>query len=278
MGHIKMTCRIRDRMEIEKYYPGNYGAPGMPRGKREKKTPEEMAKQNLWRKKRDLRRLIDLNFGEGDWHIVLTCKPELRPVPEEAPKVIRQFRDKLARAYKKKGWDMKYIITCETGERGAVHWHMILNDMHDEKDSTANMVRKLWDRGRPYFTALDDSGDYSKLADYIIKQFEKRKEEQETIEKLSYMASRNLTKPVVKRESKRAKSWKLEPKIPEGWELVPDSLINGLNRFTGWPYQKYTIRRIGGGRDADSGSVHRDKPKRTGQRKRKSNVHHEVGA
>lgn len=274
MSYIETTCRIRDRIEIEKYYPGNFGAPGMPRGEKKKKTPEEMAKQNLWRKKRDLRRLIELNFGEGDWHVVLTCNKELRPSVEEAPKVIRQFRDKLARAYKKKGWDLKYIITCETGKRGAVHWHMIINDRSDDTDSTARMVRKLWARGRPYFTALDESGDYSRLADYIIKEYEKRKADQETIEKLSYMSSRNLLKPVVKKEKKDARAWRPEPRVPRGWELIPESLINGLNKFTGWPYQKYTIRWKGEKGSAAGGDIYRDKPERTGKGHRKKRVHH----
>ena len=167
MAYLKLTCEIKDKQEIEKHYDLRYGAPGMPREKKKKKTPEEMAAQNRWRKCRELRRIIELNFGEGDWHVTLTCSKENRPEREEAPKVIRTFRDKLRKAYKKNGWELKYIITCETGERGAVHWHMIVNDMHSEKESTAKLIRRLWDRGRPYFSALDDSGDYKKLAEYI---------------------------------------------------------------------------------------------------------------
>lgn len=246
MHYLKVTCEIRDKLEIEKHYDLRYGAPGEKREKKKKATPEEMAAQNYWRKCRDLRRIIELNFGEGDWHVTLTCKKEERPDKETAPKVIREFRDKLRAAYKKLSWELKYIITCEIGERGAVHWHMIVNDMHSENESTAKLIHKLWTRGRAYFSPLDDSGDYKKLAEYIVKESAKRMEEGNTIEKLSYMRSRNLIRPVVRTEKVRAKSWRLEPSIPEGWELVPGTLLNGINKFNNMPYQHYTIRKEDG--------------------------------
>lgn len=246
MSYLKLICEINDKQEIEKHYDLRYGAPGMPREKKRKRTPAEMAAQNFWRKCRELRRLIELNFTEGDWHVTLTCRKEERPDKETAPKVIREFRDKLRAAYKKRGWELKYIITCETGERGAVHWHMIVNDMHSEADSAAKLIRQLWSRGRVYFSPLDGSGDYKKLAEYIVKEASKRVEEENTIEKLSYMPSRNLIRPVVRKEKKRARSWRLEPRIPEGWELVPGTLVNGINKYNGLPYQHYTIRRRAG--------------------------------
>lgn len=268
--YIKTTCRIRDRMEVEKHYDLRYGAPGMQREKRHKKTPEEMAKQNLWRKQRDLRRLIELNFGPGDWHVVLTCREEERPSKEEAPKVIRDFWAALRRECKKRNWELKTVITCETGKRGAVHWHMIVNDENDGKDSMAKLIRKLWIRGRPYFSPLDDSGDYKALAEYIVKETADRIEKEETIEKLSYMCSRNLKRPEVKKEKVEAKSWKKEPKTPEGWELVKGSLVNGVNKYNGLPYQHYTLRRLK--TDDDRRSIYRDKPERTGKRNRKNHV------
>lgn len=258
--YVKKSCRIHDKIEIEKHYDGRFGAPGMARQPKRKKTPEEMAKQNFWRRCRELRRIMELNFGEGDWHVTLTCRPEERPDKEEAPKVIRSFRDKLQRAYKKQGWELKYIITCEIGERGAVHWHMIVNNMHNQETSTPTLIRKLWARGRPYFSPLDDSGEYQKLAEYIVKEAEKRISAEETVEKLSYMPSRNLIRPTVKEEKVDAAKWSRQPRVPEGWYLEADSLINGVNKFTGLPYQHYTIRKEAG-RDADGRYLHRHKHK-----------------
>lgn len=254
--YTKTECEIRDKKEICKYYPGRYGAPGMPREKKRKKTPEEIAKQNLWIRMRDLRRLIELNFTEGDWHVVLTCRKEERPGKEEAPQIIRGFRDMLRDAYKKEEWQLKYIITCETGSRGAVHWHMVVNNMHNDRTSTAKMIKSLWKRGRPYFSPLDAGGDYKTLAEYIVKETTKRVEQENTLEKLSYMPSRNLIRPEVKKKEIRANRWRKEPVAPEGYYVVPDSIVNGINKFTGFPYQHYTIRRLA--EDGRDKYLHRD--------------------
>lgn len=242
-----MTCRIRngdlDKVEVAKHYSGRYGAPGMPREEKKNRTPEEMARQNHWRRCRDLRRLMELNFSPGDWHVTLTCRKEDRPTKEEAVMLIRMFRDKLRVQFRKQGWELKYIITCEVGQRGAVHWHMVVNNLHNERCDTAKLIRELWTWGRPYFSALDDKGDYGRLAEYMVKETARRMESGETVEKLSYICSRNLRRPVEKRERIRAAAWSRAPRIPKGWELVPFSLVNGINKYTGLPYQRYTLRR-----------------------------------
>lgn len=239
----KITCRIRDKIEVAKHYSGRYGAPGVPRKAKKKPTPEEVARQNHWKRCRDLRRLIELNFTEGDWHVTLTCEKDKRPSKEEAPKVIRKFLAKLRQEYKGQGWELKYIVSCEIGDRGAVHWHMIVNNEHNERTDSAKLIRENWARGRPYFSNMDATGEYEKLASYMVKAAARRIDKGETVEKMSYSRSRNLKKPSERRERVRATAWRKDPKIPEGWELVPGSLLNGVNKFTGLPYQHYTIRR-----------------------------------
>ena len=256
----KLTCRIRDRVEVSKHYSGRYGAPGMKREPKRKATPEEMAKQNHWKRCRDLRRLIEINFGPGDWHVTLTCAKDQRPTKEEAPKVIREFLGKLRAAYRKRGWDLKYVLSCEIGDRGAVHWHLIINNEHDQEADTAKLIREHWKKGRPYFSPLDESGEYGQLADYIVKEAGKRIDRGETIEKMSYSRSRNLKKPVEHRQKVRATAWKKEPTIPKGWEMIPGSLVNGKNPYTGLPYQRYVLRR----KEAGDG---RGQPLRDGNRK-----------
>lgn len=257
----KISTTIKDKVEIHKHYTGRYGAPGMPREKKRKRTPEDVARQNYWRKCRELRQTIELNFEADDFHVVLTCRKEDRPDQEEAVRTIREFRDRLRKEYKKQGWQLKYIITCETGQRGAVHWHMIINNMHSAETTTEKLIRKQWTRGRPYFSPLDDTGDYKTLAEYIIKETTRRMEEGKTIEKLSYMSSRNLIRPKDKTEAERIRSnrWRKDPKIPKGYYLVPESLVNGKNKYTGLPYQYYTIRKEGDRGSKDSKPVHSNK-------------------
>lgn len=267
----KVTCRIRNKVEVSKHYSGRFGAPGMKREEKKKATPEEMAKQNHWRRCRDLRRLIEINFSPGDWHVTLTCAKDQRPTIEEAPKVIREFLGRLRRDYKKRGWDLKYVITCETGERGAVHWHMVTQNLHDGATDTAKVIGQLWKRGRTYFSPLDETGDYAKLADYLVKETARKIDKGETSEKLSYSRSRNLIKPKERREKVRANGWRLEPKVPEGWELVPGSLVNEVNKFTGLPYQHYVIRRKEDG-DGRGQPVRDRKPQGTAPPGRGGNV------
>lgn len=247
--YLEVRTRINDRIEVERHYDAGYGAPGMERAGRKKRTPEEMARQNLWQRKRYVRRLAELNFKGGDWHVVLTCSPELRPSKEEAPAVIRKFRDKLRAEYKKQGWELKYIYTCEVGERGAVHWHMIVNDQSNDRTSTHRLIARLWERGRPYFTALDANREYGTLTAYMLKEAEKRIKAEKTIEKLSYTCSRNLIKPVSRQKKKYARIWRKDPKAPAGYMVIPDSLVNGINKFNGWPYQYYQLRKIPGGKE-----------------------------
>lgn len=268
--YVKTTCRIKDKVEVSKHYHANSGAPGRKRAGRKDPTPEDMAKQNHWRRCRDLRRLIELNFDPGDWHVTLTCEKDKRPTMEEAPGVIRKFLGKLKRDFKKQGWDLKYVITCEVGDRGAVHWHMVVNSCHNEATDTAKLIREAWKRGRPYFSALDDSGEYERLADYMCKQAAQRIDRGETSEKMSYSRSRNLKKPVERREKVRASGWKQEPKVPEGWELVEGSLLNEVNKWNGLPYQHYTLRRKEGDRGKGE-SVRKDDLQ--GTKKAKRSVH-----
>lgn len=247
--YIIKSCRINNKVEIEKYKDGRYGAPGVPREEKRKATPEEVARQNFWKRCQYLRRTMELNFKGGDLHVQLTCRKEERPAKEEAPKIIRAFRDKVQKEFKKQGWQFKYIITCETGKQGATHWHMICNNEHNEKTCTWDIIRKHWTRGRPHMTPLDDNRDYKALAEYIVKETKKRMDREQTIEKLSYTCSRNLIRPVERKKKVRFVSWKPVPKAPKGYYVLPDSIVNGINKFTGTPYQKYTIVELPPGKE-----------------------------
>ena len=77
--YTKVTYDLGEVKEIQKYYPGNYGAPGCPREKKRKRTPEEIKRQNETNKVRKVQRLILANFSEGDLHLILTYRKDLRP-------------------------------------------------------------------------------------------------------------------------------------------------------------------------------------------------------
>lgn len=245
-----------DYIEIEHYYPGNYGAPGMPRGPKRIRSPEEIVKQNIRNREKRIQRLILHNFKSGDWHLVLNYRVQDRPPDTKAAKQdLRKWIAKMRAAYKKEGLTFKYIAVTEYGKKGnALHHHLVIED----KPNTAKLVKKFWKYGNTRWTDLYEEGEYKQLASYIVKKETKQEGQWST-----YTRSRNLKEPKVKRQKLRRRQWSQEPKVKKEYELIKDSLVNGVNPFTGYPYQKYMMRKIVGGRNG-SNDLYRNHPIRSG--------------
>ena len=220
---------------IKNGYSSNSGAPGSERSKRRKRTPEEMERQNQSNRARHVQLLILGNFKEG-WHVTLTYAKEKRPkTGEEAKKILAKFHRRMKAKFKKAGFEYKWIAVTEIGGHGAVHHHVILEDIHTETFTTQKAVKECWEF-QAYYSSLYEEGSYESLADYIAK-----KETKEDIPGCKISHSRNLEMPKKKKKRMRSKTWMLDPKIPKGWMLVKDSLYNGVNPFTGLPQQHYLI-------------------------------------
>lgn len=226
--------------EVHNYYPANYGAPGCKRGKKKNKTPEEVEHQNMLQRVRKVRRLILMNFHPGDYHMVLNYRPEERPKDfKAARKDQTRFLDGMRKACKKAGVEFKYISITEKGKRGQIHHHhLIIEDI--DNMNTASLVKRLWTKGNIYLSDLYESGQYEKLAVYIVK-----KETKDPDGWSSYSRSRNLETPKEHTDSMKRRSWPKEPKAPKGWYIVKDSVQNGENPITGYPYQYYFMKEVG---------------------------------
>lgn len=233
-------------MQIEKCYPGNYGAPGMPRQKKRKRTPEEIQRQNETNRWKKVQRLILANFKEGDWHLILKYLPKNRPESyKEALKHRKKFIDEMRKAYKKAGLQFKWIAVTERGKkRGVLHHHLIIEDIAEPDLMTVQLVKNLWEHGGVQFVSLYEDGEYEKLAEYIVKA-----ETKGECGWATYSRSRNLVVPIPKKEKVYARKWRDPPKPPKGWYVVKETLYNGKNPVTGYPYQHYTIKKLEGGTD-----------------------------
>lgn len=119
----------------------------------------------------------------------------------------------LKKIYKAQGQELKYIETAEIGERGAIHLHMVINDIDIRE------VKKLWSYGYVKAIPLDSSGQYRKLASYFIKYFQKTRGTTEQIQKKAYNCSRNLIRPIPKKEVMWGRVFRKEIKVPKGWYL-----------------------------------------------------------
>lgn len=208
---------------------------GKERGERRERTPEEMERQNRRNRALHVQLLILGNFKEG-WHITLTYPKEERPPDAVAAKrELKNFIDRATRRFKKQGLEFKWLVVTEIGSKGAVHHHLIIEDINQNNFSSQKVVRDCW-KGRIYASPMYEDGEYESLADYLCK-----KETKEDIPGCKVTHSRNLIQPKKTREKKRGRAWQQEPKVPNGWELVKDSLHNGINIFTGLPTQSYLL-------------------------------------
>lgn len=224
-------------IEIEETGTGRYGAPGERREKRDKATPEQIKKQNQWRRERDIRRIIKRNFQENDYWITLTYRLEERPPGMKgAQKDITALLDKLRKKYKKAGYQLKWILATEIGSRGGVHHHLIINRI-PEGDI---IISNCWTKGKAHIELMYSKGGYKDLAEYIAKQ----PEEENAIKEKRYSRSRNLVVPEPKRKELNNINLEKEPKPPKGYYIEKDSLVEGINPVTGKKYRYYTCTKI----------------------------------
>ena len=235
----QLRFEIRDGMiEIVNRYPSNMGAPGQPREPKRKKTPEEMARQNIRQREKSVQRLIAANFREGDFHLVLKYR-EAPDTYEEAKKDLQRFLASMRRAYKKAGYVFKYIGVTERGKKKSVlHHHLIIENIQAPELNTMQIVRKLWD-GHCAWHDLYADGAYHNLAAYIVK-----KETKEESSGCSYTRSRNLRVPTPKKVIYKRKIWPAEPPARKGWYIAKGSVVDGVNPFTGAPYQTYLTMKV----------------------------------
>ena len=237
MPYKQRKYRFPNAIEIEEYHTARYGAPGEPREKKEKATPEQMARRNHYNKVRSCRHKLRANFKKQDHFLTLNYKPDKRPADmEEAKEDFRKLVRILKREAAKVGADLKWIRNIEVGTRGAWHIHVVMNAFKGSEE----LIRDLWTKGGVYFEALHQRGEYQKLAEYITKT----PREDSRLRESNYSASRNL--PVPAPEEKIFYSWATFRKITPrpGWYLDKESLYEGVNEITGQPYRRYTLLRI----------------------------------
>ena len=112
------------------------------------------------------------------------------------------------------------------------------------------MIRLLWSkkkngevRGNPKFVQLYDSGEYSQLADYLIKETEKSFRREDSAVGQRYSSSRNLIQPKKTVRDKPNRTWKTDPKPKPGYYIIRESIYNGVDRL-GYPYQRYLEAKL----------------------------------
>lgn len=259
-------------IEHEYTFAGNYGARGEKREKKKKPTKEQMARQNQTNRENRTRRVMLANFRAGD--LWCCCKyPEGTRMPlAEVIKDKVRFLLLLRRAYRKRGYELKYMYRLEVGAGGGVHFHILVNRMarhHTDiimEDAWSETLKKSWcsQNGPPGRTdglvdwkTTYEAGGFRELADYITKQPKEGTEEYEQLsmftadeqkQLLKIGSSRNLVRPEPEKKhySRRTMRKLIEegPRPREGYYIDYDTLYIGKNQYTGLSYCKYTEIRL----------------------------------
>lgn len=235
MAYVKRTWVTGSVIEVEKYFTFTYKNNKVTRMPKVNQTPEAMQKVNERNAVKKLRRLLNTNFGHNDMHLILTYEMSKRPdCKEDAKKDIEKFLRNLRKRYKKAGYELRYVSVAEYGKR-SIHFHLVIN-----KGISINELAETWPHGRIHVHPLDNSGDYSQLAEYLIKQTRKTfNDPDRAIYKKRWSSSTNLKQPEAIVEVVKSESWKEMPIAPAGYYLITDSIYTDVSDLTGYPYQYY---------------------------------------
>lgn len=244
-------------METEIYFKGSCGRKGEGPAKRKKPSKEEMAAVNYRHRVKKLRRKMQANFVPGDMFLTLKpikgCGWTLLDLKKAREKFLRALKI----LYKKHGAELKYIYRQEIGEKGGLHFHLLINDI----GISLNEIKTLWQRFGGYTVnaqPIRDEGGYEDLAEYIVKEPPAKIKGQITmdayeLDKLSrYGCSRNLIEPETETKVYTRKTVeeiiRYGVKADDGYYLDKDSVYIGVNPYTGYSYifyRQYKIKAAG---------------------------------
>lgn len=236
MPYIEEVCIAGETIEVNKYYSYRYHCKGEKRGLKKKLTSEAQRRVNLRKAAKDLRRLMNTNFKDGDLLVRLDFFKEHFPNDSKKMQTMMQaFIRKLRAEFKKLGRDLKYIYVKEIGPRGGRHVHMIMSKCDTD------VLRRCWPHGGIHVDPLISGGQYRKIAEYFVKYAAKTEETEGKIIGKRWNPSKNLVRPIVKKRIVAANTFRKKIKLKPGYHLEKDSLRAGVSELTGFEYFSYTL-------------------------------------
>ena len=223
---------------------------GMKREGRSSPTTEQKQKANQREKERHVQRLMMANFGENDKYITLTYAKGQEPGDfGQCQKDMKALREHLGRIFRKAGVTLKWIQNIELTVKGICHIHFLVNSLPDT--DVGKKIREWWKSRHGTVVKVENTyldGGFGRLAEYMSKT--RRDKDGHLISRFS--RSRNLKdpEPEVTEFSRRnvmdGNGWR-EIRIPKGYELVKESVYEGVDLWTGYPYRYYTLLKQEGG-------------------------------
>jgi hypothetical protein len=210
-------------------------AEGEKRAVKEKATPEQIEKINQKNAERHLAISMNYNLKPGDYHNVFTYSGNL-PTKDQMQKDLEKLKRDLTKLYKGKGITLKWYQSTEWKSKRP-HHHIVMSGGVDLFE-----IAKVWGKGFIRPVHLDDTGDYRKLAAYLIKETSKTFREEGAISRRRYSCSRTVEHPMSNQdENVSYQEINREPKAPKGYYIDPESIFRGRNPITGLAYLEYVM-------------------------------------
>lgn len=188
---------------------------GQKRKPKTNPTSEAVMKVNFRNAVKILTAKLNHNFKHGDYHIVLTYKDI--PGMEEARKNLENFIRNIRNYAKRNGIEIKWVAVTEYKHK-RIHHHVVMSGVNQE------VISRYWKCGYVKAVILDDTGNYYRLAEYLLKETEKTFREDNSIQKKRYSCSRNVIMPEVKREKVSGREIRQELKPLAGYTIDEDTV------------------------------------------------------
>lgn len=239
MPYLLEICKAGKTTEYNKYYSSKYNKRGYKRQKKTKPTTEQQEKINNRQSEIILTRLMNANFEYKDWLITLDYRKgkvvDKLQMRENITKFLRKLRD----VYKKADKVLKYIHVMEIGKKGARHHHLLI------KNIDPTLITELWKHGYMHYTALDNSGQYKKIAHYFLKYSATHMGKEDGLQGKRWDPSQNLIRPVpIKKIISKFDYFRREAKPQKGFYVDKESIEEGIHEKTGYLFFRYTLVMI----------------------------------
>lgn len=182
-------------------------------------TPEAVKKINLRNAIRNLTAILNNNFENMDYHLTLTYAGD-EPSKEKAADDRRKFLRNIKSYCDRRGIEWKWVAVTEY-ENHRIHHHIVCSGIDPE------VIASRWKHGWVNFKQLDDSGNYYRLAEYLIKETEKTFRLPESVHRKRYSQSGSIVIPQIKREEVSERMLHKELKPYDGYYIDEDT----VNRY-----------------------------------------------
>ena len=218
MGYIRETYIAGKTIVVREKMKKNVKK-GQKRAPKTSITSDKVWWYNLKQSIFKLTLILNNNFIPGDHHLQLTYKVEPSS-RTEAETDRKKFIRKVTAKCRKEGIEFKWVaVTAREGKR--LHHHIVCSNI------PMRIINECWpkdEKGIAFHNPLWDNPNYSKLAEYLLKEAAALHKEEGIISKRRFNTSRNIVIPEGKEEEISRRTIEADPKALKDYEIDEDSI------------------------------------------------------